>query len=484
MVAAFVRADASQCGFCTPGQIVSAAALVEADPEPGARADPARDGGEPLPLRHLSEDRGGDSHVARLIRTEKEVEGRYEEVWLVVEEDPLEQWPDGPLDVVGRPAPRSDGPQRASGKAIYTADLALPGMLHTAVLRSPYARARVEVVRRGARARGARRPRGARARRIAQLVDEANYQGAVDRRRRAPTRSRRPRGARRCSTSSSRCSSRCSTRRRRSRRSELHGEPRAYDRGDVERGFAEADVVVEATYRTQTVLHNSMETHQSVCDWEGDQLVVYISTQFIWGIRNEIAEATSGCRRTRCASSASTWAAASASKNSAGDYTYIAAELAKRTGRPVKCALTRREENLDSGNRNATIQKLRAGARADGTLTALEGEFIAALGWAGWHASTAGPMQMLYACDNVRTVEHAREAEHAADEGVPRAGFRRGDVRPRVPARRARGEARHRPARDPAPQLRALDRRTVLLLEEPDGVLRARGDALGAPRTR
>src|SRR5881227_2615662 len=32
LVNAFVRADAVQCGFCTPGQIVSAAALVEADP--------------------------------------------------------------------------------------------------------------------------------------------------------------------------------------------------------------------------------------------------------------------------------------------------------------------------------------------------------------------------------------------------------------------------------------------------------------------
>ena len=48
--------------------------------------------------------------MARLIRTEKEVEGRFEEVWIVVEEDPLEQWPAGPLAVVGRPAPRKDGP--------------------------------------------------------------------------------------------------------------------------------------------------------------------------------------------------------------------------------------------------------------------------------------------------------------------------------------------------------------------------------------
>jgi len=34
LVAAFVRCDAVQCGFCTPGQIVSASALVEANPEP------------------------------------------------------------------------------------------------------------------------------------------------------------------------------------------------------------------------------------------------------------------------------------------------------------------------------------------------------------------------------------------------------------------------------------------------------------------
>jgi xanthine dehydrogenase YagT iron-sulfur-binding subunit len=34
LIAAFVRADAVQCGFCTPGQVVSAAALVAANPDP------------------------------------------------------------------------------------------------------------------------------------------------------------------------------------------------------------------------------------------------------------------------------------------------------------------------------------------------------------------------------------------------------------------------------------------------------------------
>src|SRR5207245_1786211 len=71
-------------------------------------------------------------------------------------------------------------------------------------------------------------------------------------------------------------------------------------------------------------------------------------------------------------------------KNGPGEYTFIAAELAKRTGRAVKCALTRREENMAAGNRNATIQRLIVGARSDGTLTALGGEFVNAVGWAGW----------------------------------------------------------------------------------------------------
>ena len=81
--------------------------------------------------------------MARLIRTEKEVEGKYSEQWIVVEEDVLEQWPEGPRSIVGRPARRLDGHQRARGQAIYTADLAPPGLLHAAVLRSPHARARV-----------------------------------------------------------------------------------------------------------------------------------------------------------------------------------------------------------------------------------------------------------------------------------------------------------------------------------------------------
>jgi xanthine dehydrogenase YagR molybdenum-binding subunit len=187
------------------------------------------------------------------------------------------------------------------------------------------------------------------------------------------------------------------------RRGQLVGGPSRYERGDVDRALAQADVVVEAEYRTQTVLHNSFETHQSICEWRGDSLDVYISTQSIWGVRDEVAGRL-GLAPDQVRVVCEFMGGGFGSKNGANDHTYIAAELARRTGRPVRCALTRREENLAAGNRNSTIQRLTAGARSDGTLVALVGLYVNATGWDGWASSTDGPMQMLYDCENVRTV--------------------------------------------------------------------------------
>ena len=342
--------------------------------------------------------------MARLIRTEKEVEGRFEEVWIVVEEDPLEQWPEGPLTVVGRPAPRKDAGERVRGEARYTADLRLPGMLQAAVLRSPHAHARVRridlapaLALPGVRAAiGPGEAHG--------LVDEAGFAGApvaavaADTFRQALAAVEAidveweelevvldPDAA--------------------VERGLVTDEARRYERGDVEKALAGADVVVEATYRTQTVLHNSMETHQAICEWQGDTLHVFISTQYIWGIRQAVAE-TLDMPEDKVRVVCEFMGGGFGSKNSPDEYTFVAAELAKRTGRPVRCALTRREENTSAGNRNATIQRLRAGARSDGTIVALDGEFTNSVGWSGWNASTEGPMRMLYDCENVRTVTH------------------------------------------------------------------------------
>ncbi|HKT44316.1 MAG TPA: xanthine dehydrogenase family protein molybdopterin-binding subunit [Gaiellaceae bacterium] len=342
--------------------------------------------------------------MARLIRTEKEVEGRFEEVWLVVEEDPLEQWPAGPREVVGRPATRKDALERVRGEARYTADIRLPGMLHAALLRSPHAHARVKSIDLAPAlalpgVRAAIGPGDAPG-----LETEAGYAGAAVAAVAAES-FRQAHAALDAIRVEWEELEAVIDPEEAVERGILHGEPERYERGDFDRAVAEADVVVESTYRTQVVLHNSMETHQSVCEWVGDRLDVYTSTQYVWGVRAEVArELAMPADRVRVV--CEYMGGGFGSKNSAGEYTFAAAELARRTGRPVRCALTRREEHVAAGNRNATIQKLTAAARSDGTIVALGGEFINALGWGGWSASTEGPLKMLYACDNVRTTRY------------------------------------------------------------------------------
>ena len=339
--------------------------------------------------------------MARLIRTEKEVEGRYTEQWIVVEEDVLEQWPAGPRGIVGRAARRVDGHERARGQATYTADISLPGMLHAAVLRSPHARARVKKIdltkaRETPWVRGAIGPDDCHV-----LEREPSFQGA-------PVAAVAAQSAERARDALDLIEVEWEVLEplldpdEAVRRESFTDEPRLYARGDVERGQAEADVVVEGEYRTQTVLHNALETHQSVCRWEGDTLEVYTSTQYIWGIRDEVAE-TLGLPPDKVRVVCHFMGGGFGAKNSPGDYTFIAIALAGQTGAAVRCALTRREENLASGNRNSTIQRLVAGARSDGTLTALSGEYINAIGWDGFSGPTYGPMEMLYDCENVRT---------------------------------------------------------------------------------
>jgi CO/xanthine dehydrogenase Mo-binding subunit len=354
--------------------------------------------------------------VARLIRTEKEVEGRYEEVWAVVEEDALDQWPSGPLEVVGRPATRQDGLQRARGEARYTADVALPGMLHTAVLRSPFGQQP-----RSLDLAPALELPGVHAavsyEEVEFLKEEAGYPGAALAAVAADTFEQAQAAVEEIAVDWAPFEPLLDPDEAVAR-GQLIDETSRYERGDVEAALATADVVVEAEFQTQSVLHSALETHCAVCEWQGEDLVVYASTQYVWGVRRDVANAFE-LPRDRVRVVCEFMGGGFGAKNGAGDYTLIAAELAQRSGRPVRCALTRREENLAAGNRNATIQRLRVGARSDGTIVGLGGEFVNAVGWGGWVAETDGPLKMLYACDNVATTLHGAKLNSA-----PMAAFR------------------------------------------------------------
>jgi xanthine dehydrogenase YagR molybdenum-binding subunit len=182
------------------------------------------------------------------------------------------------------------------------------------------------------------------------------------------------------------------------------GPPRSYERGDVAKGFAEADVVLAENYRTECEIHTPMELHGCVADWDGDRLTIWESTQGVYRVQQNVAEVLS-LPLSKVRVIGHYMGGGFGSKLQAGKYTVIAALLAKITGRPVKMILSREETYLAVGNRPPSNMRLKAGIKRDGTLTALD---FACTGTGG--AYPAGGTSLvdwqvrdLYKCPNVRT---------------------------------------------------------------------------------
>src|SRR5690348_16419067 len=80
----------------------------------------------------------------RFVTTKVEIEGREEtKIVEVPSRNPEPCGDDAQLSIVGARLPRSDAREKVTGRARYTADTALPGMLHAAILRAPVASGRV-----------------------------------------------------------------------------------------------------------------------------------------------------------------------------------------------------------------------------------------------------------------------------------------------------------------------------------------------------
>ncbi|MFN4218111.1 MAG: xanthine dehydrogenase family protein molybdopterin-binding subunit [Candidatus Bipolaricaulia bacterium] len=362
--------------------------------------------------------------MPKVIKTKTEFEGRVVEEYVVVEGEGLSAWAaQTPLTFVGKSTPRIDGPERATGKAVYTFDVQLPGMLYGKILRSPHPHARIKHIetQRAEQLPGVRAVLSYRNtpkisfRRQTFIFDEiVRYVGdevacviaddeevaqdalelieveyellpfVLD-----PEEALQPTAPKLYPDGNL-----------------LNGQPEVYQRGDLAQGFAQADVVIERTFRTQCALHNCMETHGSVAMWEGDSLTVWDSTQHIFGVREGLARLL-GLPLHKVRVIKKYMGGGFGSKNNLGKYTVIAALGAKMTGRPVKIMLDRHEENLAAGNRPASVQHLKIGARRDGTLTALELKAIVAAGaYCLWPPSVGGPARELYACPNAKTEQY------------------------------------------------------------------------------
>jgi len=176
------------------------------------------------------------------------------------------------------------------------------------------------------------------------------------------------------------------------------------NRGDIEKGFKEADIVLERRYKTAVEIHQVAETHASVAKWEEENLTVWDSTQAVFSVRNGLARAL-GIPASRIKVIKHYMGGGFGSKLGLNDYTVAAAKLAKEAGRPVKITLTRKENSICVGNRPSSLQTIKGGVKKDGTLTALYLKNYTC-GGVGEGDSCSEPMVDVYKCPNVKVEEY------------------------------------------------------------------------------
>lgn len=357
----------------------------------------------------------------RFIATKVEVEGREEtRIVQVPDFEPAPWSSDVPLEIVGQCVPRMDAREKVTGRAVYTVDVRRAGMLFASIIRAPVAHGRVttldlapaleipgvRAVLRREDVEGIRYDSG-------QLFDQtirfagqplaaicAESQEAADRGVHAAiVRVEVERHAVSAAAALAPGAPRV-----RSRGNTSKHSPKTAQRGDVDAALKQADVVITRAFRTPTALHTAMEPHGAVAEWSGDQLTVWESTQGIFNTRGDLAEAF-GLKLTQVRVIKDYMGGGFGAKNGAAAPTYIAAALARRTGLPVRCVLDREGEQVDSGNRSATSQRVTLAAMRDGTLAAIVLDAEIAMGVGGWFAGPGKIYHELYSCPNVRTTE-------------------------------------------------------------------------------
>ena len=175
-------------------------------------------------------------------------------------------------------------------------------------------------------------------------------------------------------------------------------------RGDVDKGFANADVIIERTYRTQVHTHVPLETHGVVVDWKPEGMTVYASTQSTKGVRNEMAnyfDLPENKVRVICDFMGGGFGA----KHGAGAFGPMAANLSRKTGRPVWLMLNRKAEHLAEGNRPNSLHYLKIGAKNNGELTAIKQRSHGTAG-VSLGAGVGRVAQALYKCPNFMTEQY------------------------------------------------------------------------------
>ncbi|MDR7035961.1 CO/xanthine dehydrogenase Mo-binding subunit/aerobic-type carbon monoxide dehydrogenase small subunit (CoxS/CutS family) [Methylobacterium sp. BE186] len=436
---AVLAAQGFQCGFCTPGLIMTACALDQ-----GRR----RDLGDAL-KGNLCRCTGYGA-----IRDALDGTSRVADAAAASGTDP-----------VGLSLPATAARAVVSGTAPFTLDLAVPGLLHLKVLRSPHAHARIERIETAAALASpgvvavlthADAPDGLfstgrheipeddaadtrlldrvvrfAGQRVAAVVAESEAAAEAGCRALEVTYALRPAvldpeaalrpGAPLVHDPADRPIAEAGI-----DAPPLHAHPNLAAEvhgaiGDVEAGFAEAHRTYEATFRAQRVQHAHLETHGAL-GWldEAGRLVIRSSTQVPFLTRDALASLL-GLDRDRVRVLCGRVGGGFGGKQEMLTEDLVALAVL-RTGRPVRWDLTRAEQFAATTTRHPMRVRVRLGARADGTLTAIVLDVLANTGAYGNHAGGVihhGCNEVIgvYRCPNKR-VDGASAYTHTVPAGA------------------------------------------------------------------
>lgn len=343
----------------------------------------------------------------------------------------------GPLNVIGKRGPNIDAVERVTGRAKYTGDIDLPGMLVARVLRSPHAHARIVSID-TSRAEAFQGVRAVITHRDAPKVmiwggrqyalnDRVRFKGeavaalaavdaeTVDKALKLitvqyevlpfvldPEEALRP-GAPQLFADGN-----------------LLGQPRIVNRGNIEQGLKESDRVIERVYHCPTMWSGSMEPRACVAQWEGDRLTLWASTQAPFRVHGSLV-AMFNLPDSNVRIIASYVGGGFGTKSAPHTDESLAALLARKARLPVKLQYSREEEILDSNTRFQVRMYVRIGVKKDMTLNALEVKAYVNQG--AYHTRLGGLGNQ---ATHVYKTPHVRTEQYRVHTNIPNTGPTRG----------------------------------------------------------
>jgi xanthine dehydrogenase molybdenum-binding subunit len=378
---AFLEGGAVQCGFCIPGLIMTAKALLEENPDPSEHDIK-------VALKDTYCRCAGYSFIARAIQ-KAGAALRGENIDFTPELPQVKagyRW-------VGKPLVRPDGLDKVTGKAIYTDDLTFPGMLHAATLRAVHPHAHINSIDTAA----ARALAGVRAVLTVNDIPGKHNHGLViqDWPALADGKVRYIGDPVAIVAADSRETAIEAldlieveyeplpvvddpVAARQSEAADVHESGNLLKhikvrKGDMTAGFAEAEVTVEKTYHTATIEHAFLEPECAIGHvLDNGRIEIYVGSQIPYQDRAQVS-ACLGVSPEQVRIRGMMTGGGFGGKEDIAAQIHVAL-LAQATGRPVKMLYDRHESMIYHPKRHATMIRVRMGAKNDGTLVAVETE--------------------------------------------------------------------------------------------------------------